>query len=88
MVSVHSLWKGWVLTLSWNSPNFRGVPTEDLLTTPAAAKRLGVSGETLRRWADERKIRHVRLPSGQLRFDPADLDAVLVPVEPEPGEVA
>jgi excisionase family DNA binding protein len=41
-----------------------------------------VSDETVRRWADERKIRHVRLPSGHLRFRRSDLDAVLEPVEP------
>lgn len=57
--------------------------TDDaFLTTPKAAEVLGVSDETLRRWADERKIRHVRLPSGQLRFRRSDLDAALTPVEP------
>lgn len=55
----------------------------DLLTTSAAARVLGVSDETLRRWADERKIRHVRLPSGQLRFRRPDLDEALAVVEPE-----
>ena len=54
----------------------------DLLSTSAAAAVLGVSDETVRRWADERKIRHVRLPSGHLRFRRSDLDAVLSPVEP------
>lgn len=55
----------------------------DLLTTSAAARVLGISDETLRRWADERKIRHVRLPSGQLRFRRGDLDEALAVVEPE-----
>jgi len=59
------------------------VTQPDLLTTGQAAKRLGVSDETVRRWADDRRLRHVRLPSGQLRFRPSDLDEVLVPVEPE-----
>lgn len=59
------------------------MPADDLLTTSAAARLLGVADETLRRWADERKIRHVRLPSGHLRFDPADIDEALTPVEPE-----
>lgn len=58
----------------------------EYLTTPAAAKVLGVSHETLRRWAEEKKIRHVKLPSGQLRFRQEDLDEVLTPVEP--GAVA
>lgn len=71
-----------MLTESWNSPNFPPVPDDAFLTTPVAARRLGVSDETLRRWAEDRKIRHVRLPSGQLRFDPADIEAALTPVEP------
>jgi excisionase family DNA binding protein len=49
-----------------------------------AATYLGISGETLRRWADDRKIRHVRLPSGQRRYRRIDLDEVLTPREPEP----
>lgn len=53
-----------------------------MLSTPAAAAILGVSDETLRRWADDRKVRHIRLPSGQLRFRRAWLDEVLEPVEP------
>lgn len=53
-----------------------------LLTTSAAAQFLGVSEETIRRWADDKRIRHIRLPSGQLRFRVSDLDEVLTPVEP------
>lgn len=56
---------------------------DDLLTTGEAAAVLHVSGETLRRWADDRKIAHVRLPSGHRRFRRADVDAVLAPVAPE-----
>jgi excisionase family DNA binding protein len=56
---------------------------DDLLTTPTAARVLGVTDETLRRWAEGRKIRHVRLPSGQLRFRREDLEEALRPVEPE-----
>lgn len=55
---------------------------DELLTTGAAAGILGVSDETLRRWADDKRIRHVRLPSGQLRFRRADLVEALTPVEP------
>lgn len=55
---------------------------EDLLTTKAAADVLHVSGETLRRWAEKKFIRHIVLPSGQLRFRRADLEEALVPVEP------
>lgn len=59
------------------------MPSDDTLKTGEAAKVLGVSDETLRRWADDRKIRHTRLPSGQLRFQRADLEAWLEPVEAE-----
>jgi excisionase family DNA binding protein len=58
------------------------VTPSDLVNTGEAARILGVSDETVRRWADERLIRHVRLPSGQLRFDRADLAEVLKAVEP------
>lgn len=54
----------------------------ELLLTSAAAEYMGISDETLRRWADDKKIRHVRLPSGQLRFRRSDLDEALTPVEP------
>ncbi len=57
-----------------------GVP--DDLTTKAAADIVGVSEQTLRNWADEGKIRHIRLPSGRLRFRQIDLDEALAPVEP------
>lgn len=49
------------------------------LTAPEAARHLGVPASTLRRWANDDRIRHVRLPSGRLRFDLADLDAYLAP---------
>lgn len=54
-----------------------------LLGTKAAAAVVGVSEETLRRWAKTKKIRHVELPSGHLRFRLADLHEVLEPCEPD-----
>ena len=59
------------------------MPTEPLLRTSEAASVLGVSDETLRRWAADGRIRHIKLPSGQVRFRRADLLAVLTPVEPD-----
>lgn len=56
--------------------------TDDLLTTTEAAALLDVHGETLRRWVADGWIRHIRLPSGQLRFRRADIAAALTPVEP------
>jgi excisionase family DNA binding protein len=61
------------------------VSASEFLNTNEAAEFLGVDPQTVRRWAGERKIRHVRLPSGQLRFTRADVEAVLAPVEPEPA---
>jgi excisionase family DNA binding protein len=58
---------------------------EELLSAPAAARLLGVSDETLRRWAADGRIRHIRMPSGQLRFRPADIAAILQPVERSDG---
>ena len=54
------------------------------LTTSEAAVVCGVSDKSIRRWVDEGKLRHVRLPSGQLRFSVADLEAVLTPIEVTP----
>lgn len=58
------------------------------LATGAAAAVLGVSDETLRRWADQGKVRHIRLPSGRLRFRRDDLEAMLQVIEPGPTEQA
>lgn len=54
----------------------------DLLSTAAAAEILEVSDETVRRWAAVGIIRHVRLPSGQLRFEAGDVYAIRKPIEP------
>jgi excisionase family DNA binding protein len=55
---------------------------EPMLTSGQAAEIVGVTDETIRRWAEDGKVRHVRLPSGRLRFHRADIDALLEPVEP------
>lgn len=70
------------MTRSGAIPHCGDVPP-DLLTTSAAAGLLHISDETLRRWAEEKKVRHVRLPSGQLRFVREDIEALLIPVEPD-----
>jgi putative resolvase len=38
-----------------------------------AARMLDVHPNTLRRWADQGIVRHVRLPSGYRRFEVAEL---------------
>ena len=42
-----------------------------------ACKQLGVNESTLRRWADEGRIRSFRTPGGHRRYKRADLDAFL-----------
>jgi excisionase family DNA binding protein len=64
------------------------VQPDDLLTTSQAAKEFGVSDETIRRWAEDKKVRHVRLPSGQLRFRRSDIAAHLEPIGDLPGNAA
>lgn len=55
----------------------------DLLPPSEAAELLGISSETLRRWAEDGKIRHVKLPSGRRLFYRADIEDLLTPVEPK-----
>ncbi len=54
---------------------------DELLSTSEAARLLGVSAETVRRWAERKRIKHIVLPSGQRRFRRQDIDAALAPVE-------
>lgn len=48
-----------------------------VLTIGEAARALGVSVDTLRRWADSGQIRTVVLPSGHRRFYAEDVTALL-----------
>jgi len=51
--------------------------SEGYLRIGDAARRLGVSVDTLRRWDRLGTLPARRLPSGQRVYDPADLDAVI-----------
>lgn len=51
-------------------------PKEMTLSIGDAAKELGISTKTLRRWADSGKIRSVRSPTGQRRFYVADIKRI------------
>lgn len=55
--------------------------TPTLLTTGDVAQRFNVTKNTVRRWVENGKLRHVRLPSGQVRFLEADIEAALSPTE-------
>jgi excisionase family DNA binding protein len=65
-----------------------------LLSISQAAQLLGVHPQTLRAWADKGLVPHVRLPSGQRRFDRQRLERVRADMwrearnEPKPVEVA
>lgn len=55
------------------------------LTVTEAIERLAHRGltiddETLRRWARSGQIESAKLPSGQFRFSPAAIDAIIEPV--------
>ncbi|MCG5061216.1 MAG: IS607 family transposase [Limnoraphis sp. WC205] len=50
--------------------------SEVTLSIGDAAKELGISTKTLRRWADSGKIRCLRSPSGQRRFFLADIKRI------------
>lgn len=56
--------------------------SEELITGGVAAELLNVTDETIRRWAEKGKIRHVKLPSGHRRYYRSDIAAILTPVEP------
>ena len=46
-----------------------------------AAEFLGKCEETIRRWARSGTVQGVKLPDGDWRFDPADVQALLCPCE-------
>lgn len=47
------------------------------LSIGQAAERLGISVDTLRRWADAGHVRTWRTPGGARRFEPAALDELM-----------
>ena len=55
----------------------------DLLTPTDAAGRIGVHPRTLKRWALEGKVRHIRLPSGRFLFPEDVIAEVLTERIPE-----
>jgi excisionase family DNA binding protein len=59
---------------------------DDILSAPEAAAIVGVTDDTMRRWAKEKRVRHTVTPSGRVRFRREDVEALLRPVEPETTE--
>lgn len=61
-------------------------PTHRLgLTTSQAARHLGVSLSTVRRWSDLGYLRGYRTPGGQRRFSVQQLDEFLDSLRPRGG---
>jgi DNA-binding transcriptional MerR regulator len=56
-------------------------PTGNLLRISDAAKIVGVSDQTLRRWVDTGLIKCLVLPSGQRRFRQGDVSQIMVDME-------
>lgn len=52
------------------------------LTVSGAARHLGVSLSTVRRWSDAGHLRGYRTPGGQRRFTVEQLDAFLASLQP------
>lgn len=59
----------------------------EFLTAPKVADLLGVSDETVRRWADDGRLPYITLPSGHRRYRRSDIEAILVP-NPASGDAA
>jgi excisionase family DNA binding protein len=57
--------------------------TRDLISTGEAARLLGVSPQTVRRWADLGDLPSVRTPGGQRRFHRSTVNALLAIPSPE-----
>jgi excisionase family DNA binding protein len=53
-----------------------------LIGTGDAAERLGVSTRTVHRWVKDGKLRALKSPGGQLRFDPDDIDGAFAEYVP------
>lgn len=56
---------------------------QQLISTGEAAELVGVSPDTLRRWAKAGRVRHVVTPSRRILFDPADIEAMYRTVDPD-----
>jgi excisionase family DNA binding protein len=56
------------------------------LSTSEAARHLGVSLSTVRRWSDSGHLRGYRTPGGQRRFTIEQLDAFLDSLGPSSGK--
>lgn len=51
--------------------------TQEYLTVGEAAKRIGISCDTLKRWESAGRIASFRTPTGHRRFQASEVDALL-----------
>jgi excisionase family DNA binding protein len=58
--------------------------SDTLLSTFEVAQRFKVAPSTVSRWVKRGQLTAIRTPGGTLRFRPADVEAFLVPADPEP----
>jgi excisionase family DNA binding protein len=66
------------------TPPVATAPARLGLTTAQAARHLGVSLSTIRRWSDAGHLPGYRTPGGQRRFTIEQLDAFLDSLRPRP----
>lgn len=62
----------------------RAGPPRDSLTLGEASRRLGVHPDTLRRWADARRVRSWLTPGGHRRFERSAIDALTGRIRGDP----
>jgi len=60
-------------------PHFTTVSHDDLLSPAEVGAALGVTDETIRRWAKTGKLPVVQMPSGRFRVRRSDVEAILAP---------
>jgi excisionase family DNA binding protein len=60
------------------------VPDEKLLTVSQAARKLGVSANTLRRWTSRGLVPHLRTSGGQRRFSQEQIEAIIEQMRQKP----
>lgn len=54
---------------------------QECLTSTEAARLIGIHPNTLRGYADQNLIPHIRLPGGHRRFQKADVEAFIARVQ-------
>lgn len=65
------------MTMTTAAPTPSDAPTQLAFTSSQAARYLGVSLATVRRWSNNGHLRGYRTPGGQRRFSRAQLDEFL-----------